>query len=59
MDTKWILSAPLTYSVSLMGLFSLSLEAIIKRQRFIKAKILLSVSQTLGQRGGGSSWCGL
>lgn len=53
MALKWILSAPLTYSVSLMGLVSLSLEAIIKRQRFIKAKILLSFSQTLGARGQG------
>lgn len=34
--------------------FSLSLEAIIKRQRFIKAKILLSFSQTLGEREGGN-----
>lgn len=45
MALKYILSAPLTYSVSLMVLFPLSLEAIIKRQRFIKAKTL-SFSQT-------------
>lgn len=43
--SRWILSAPLTYSASLMALSPLSLEAIIKTPRFIGAETL-SFTQT-------------